>query len=449
LQPTVNALNVHKLNYLFGQQELRKRDQASTRALQLFKGMGMAEAIQHLLDHPMFEKYKSDNADAAKTIQRLFGWGPDTQEASGISIFGMQAFLNDEVATAGARGAGVLSYGYSGFTASNLFGRRVGPFAPGVVGAYWNYRRYAKLDKLMEGNFFKTLRSIQKEHQDGLDNKTSPQALLHGKLVDPWIVLAEARVQEMIKKKKEREGGAQGASSPSQPNQAGMEEVPKPQPSQPKEGPVEAYLPPSNESASLEVVKPDDREDAAAATGSTPTVSVFEGHSTSSQAGLEAIETQTSLSTPVQLTALQPTSNVVEEVRVAVISSEAVDRHPDLRGVQGSIHKIHDGGWILVLPERMGDIPDLITPILSETRPVKFHLYQADLGDGSSQIFLNVILPFIDSGSFEVVSRQIAPVDLGHLLRRVLANLVGLEETAISEEELKKVEELLGLGVQA
>jgi len=453
LNPTVNALNIHKLNYLFGQQELRKRDQASTRALQLFKGMGMAEAIQHLLDHPMFGQYKSDNADAAKTIQRLFGWDPDTKKASGISIFGMQAFLNDEVATAGARGAGVLSYGYSGFTASNLFGRRVGPFAPGVVGAYWNYRRYAKLDKLMDRNFFKTLRSIQKEHhqdqQNKLDDETSPQALLHGKLVDPWIVLAEARVQEMIKKKKKREGGAQGASSPSQPTQAGMEEVPKPQPSQPKEMPVEAYLPPSNEAAGLEAMKLDDREDAAAATGSTPTVSVFEGHPTSSQAGLEAIETQTSLSTPVQLTTFQPTSNVVEEVRVAVISSEAVDRHPDLREVQGSIHKIHDGGWILVLPERMGDIPDLITPILSETRSVKFHLYQAGLEDVSSQRFVDVIRPFIDSGSFEVVSQQIAPVDLGHLLRRILANLVGLEETAISEEELKKVEELLGLGVQA
>ncbi len=193
--PTLNAFNVHKPNYLFGQQELRKRDEATTRAIQLFKGMTMAQAGQYLLDSPLFDSYRQ--TVSGSVVQGLFGWDsrdPLEQRPSGQSIFGMEAFRRDEATSAGARGAGTFSYGYTGFTASDLFSRRVGPFAPGDAQAYWTYRYYEELDARLGGEFFQTLHDRQRHHQPRLPPMAEPtlQVLLQGLTADPFVILTEA-----------------------------------------------------------------------------------------------------------------------------------------------------------------------------------------------------------------------------------------------------------------
>lgn len=198
--PTLNADNKHKEDYLSAQEELRKRDEATVRALQLFKGIGIAFAVQHLFDHPLFEAYRTSPGthETARTIQRLFGWDPVTDSPSGESIFGMEAVWGDEVAAGGWRGAGTFSYGYSGSTGSTLYSKRVGPVPPGYAAASWKYPEYQTIDNHLGGTganngpLFVTLRGLQQERLAGLDDQTTTQCLLAGHLVDPWAALAVA-----------------------------------------------------------------------------------------------------------------------------------------------------------------------------------------------------------------------------------------------------------------
>ena len=136
----------------------------------------------------------------------------------------------------------------------------------------------------------------------------------------------------------------------------------------------------------------------------------------------------------------------VDEVRVAVISPEVSRRYAGLEGIEGQVHRINESAWVIVLPRKAEQLPAVVEPLMLETRPVKIQVY-AGPNDPALQRFEWVIQPSIEAGSFQIVSRQplVAP-DLDAFLRQIVANLAGLEEGAVSAEELEGVKEALGLG---
>ncbi len=202
LNPTMNAWNAHWAPFMMLTLFLRKRDKATSRALQLFVGMATEQAFEHLFDHPMFGAGRSIGS-AGRPV-----YTPLQREIQTVfpKMMGLQTFLRDEVETAGAAGAGTFSYGFSGYTASWLAGVRVGPLPPGHAHAYWKYREYVELDRRMNAAgasepemrlFSRTLRLIQQRHQPELDTNVFPEDLLKGQPVDPWTVMAEmgARIE--------------------------------------------------------------------------------------------------------------------------------------------------------------------------------------------------------------------------------------------------------------
>lgn len=427
LNPTMNASNVHKVNYLQAQQELRKRDEAATRAIQFFKGLGMAQATQHLFDHPMFDQARAE----ASAIQRLFGWDPTTQRPSGQSIFGMEAFRRDEVAAAGARGAGTLSYGYSGFTASDLFGRRVGPFAPGEVQAYWTSRYYQELDQRMGGAFFQTLRTLQRGMQPALLDEVSRDAILGGPLQDPFKVLAWAwaRAAEEL----------QQPQPPTAPPAAGMEEAttrtatravesmtvtaapavavpPAPVLSQPRRVPV-AF----DNTVWTPRVQPTTAE-APAPVAAPPTVVAV------------TPQARAQMALDVMAAGLKLTGQ--DTITVAAVPVSAIVQvDPALASAAGQIIKF-GSARVVIVPDDPARAVDIVVTLMGEpgTR-ISVRTY-----GGLEEAALNALETQARRAGFQVEPRQpLTGTTLGDLLRQILANLSGLEESAISDAQLGEV----------
>ena len=181
MRPNHNAFNMHKLEYLQFQQEQRKSDEAISRAIQYFKGWAMYEAMH---------SKEFTNARNGTNLEGMFK-----------DLLGMRAFDRDEVLTAGSLGAGTLSYGFTGFTANQLFGKRVGPFSPGEAKAYRTFRFYQTLDSDgplgldgrvngLGGAFTSAIKDLQKEHD------SSPEIGAGDLLVDPWLAVSVAKAKQ-------------------------------------------------------------------------------------------------------------------------------------------------------------------------------------------------------------------------------------------------------------